>query len=1506
MNPERWRKISMLFRRALEREPGERPAFLAESCPDDEGTRVAVESLLASHEEAARGGFIESGALGRPSGQDTAEMRAAEVVPIDTQLGPYRILTKLGAGGMGAVYLARDTRLGRRVALKILPAHLARDEEYVRRFEQEARAASALNHPNILTVHEIGEAEGRRFIATEYVEGATLRDATAGGRVDLATALDVCAQVAGALAKAHAHGIVHRDVKPENIMVDEEGHAKVLDFGIAKKFAPGPARGTEAHEGGQVNTASGVVLGTSTYMSPEQVRGAELDGRADVWSLGVVLYELVAGRVPFDAPTYGDLIVAILQDDPPPLARAAPEVPTELETVLRRALAKKREERYQTARDLQNDLRRLRRRLDDAHDAGRPAQTADTAARLAPVGPPPPQHATVMTGQPRATTEQRKQVSVLFADLAGLPALAAGGDAEELSEVTKALLEVVERVVAEHGGTVEKHVGDTVVALWGARAAHEDDPERAVRAALQVQQAVSAFVPEGSPPTGPEPAAAPVRVGVSTGLVLVGGVVGAEEFTATGEAVRLAARLQQAAPPGGVLISHDTYRHVRGVFDVQAPESLAFEGHSQPVEVYRVLRAKPRAFRVRTRGVEGVETRMVGRQGELRHLMDALETASEDRELQIVTVFGDAGLGKSRLLYEFSNWQELLPEPWYVFNGRAGETTMGLPYALVRDVFSFRFEIRDSDPPEEARDKLERGLLAMSGAQTSPDAEAARMRAHFIGQLIGLDFSESKHLSGVLDDVRQLRDRAFRYAAEFFADASRRHPILLYLDDIHWADDGSLDFVDHLVRHCAGVPMFVLCLARPALLERRPAWGEGQERHTRLTLRPLTKKESRQLVEEILRQARDVPPALRELIVGGAEGNPFYVEELIKMLIDQRVIVAGAEVWSVDASRLGEVQVPPTLTGVLQARLDKLSPAEKTALQRASVVGRVFWDGAVGHLGEKLTGLIPRETMAEDGGARTEGEAGAVAAVLERLRRKELIYRREASSFAGAHEYTFKHALLRDVTYESVLRRERREYHRRAAEWLARQSGGRAGEYAGLVAEHYERAGETAESAEWYGRAGGQARETYAPEAAVNFYRKAIEFATRPPATSTAAAPRQAAATAGTGEALRARLVEWYEGLGETLRLQSCYAEAVDAFEQMRAAAEASGDATASARAWNGLALVEAARGDNRAMLESTRRAAELAGAAVADARSERVLARALNLQSQALTRLGEARQAMLLGDQALALATGLGDEGRHERADSLKSLGMAYHVLARFEQAEWCKEQALALYRELGDRTLVGNMLNSLGETARLRGDYERAFARYQEALAVAREIGNRPGEMFYLGNLGAARLGMGDHAGAEIDLRQSITLAEAAGYKGASENYRFLAEALLAQDKTGEALEAARRALGLGREFENYEHIGEAWRVLGLIAARTAGGLAVGETSYDAGACFAESLSAFARIRLDAESARTLRDWARYEWDQGEEAEGRRMWEKARDTFRRLGMTSEAERMSEESEGP
>ncbi|HEV2063275.1 MAG TPA: tetratricopeptide repeat protein, partial [Thermoanaerobaculia bacterium] len=298
-----------------------------------------------------------------------------------TRVSHYRILDHLGSGGMGEVYLAEDPRLSRRVALKLLPAEFTREHDRVRRFEVEARAASALNHPGIVTIHEIGEAEGSHFIVTEYIEGETLREQMVAAPMALRDALEVATQVAAALAAAHAAGIVHRDVKPENIMVRPDGYVKVLDFGLAKLTEPEAPREDAETWPAASRTQPGLVLGTVAYMSPEQARGLALDARTDIFSLGVVLYEMIAGRSPFAGPTVSDVIAAILERDPPPLARYTEQLPGELERIVTRALAKDREERYQTVKDMALDLKSLKQEVELDLRQKRSSQTDRSESR---------------------------------------------------------------------------------------------------------------------------------------------------------------------------------------------------------------------------------------------------------------------------------------------------------------------------------------------------------------------------------------------------------------------------------------------------------------------------------------------------------------------------------------------------------------------------------------------------------------------------------------------------------------------------------------------------------------------------------------------------------------------------------------------------------------------------------------------------------------------------------------------------------------------------------------------------------------------------------------------------------------------------------------------------------------------------------------------------------------------------------------------------------------------
>jgi serine/threonine protein kinase len=362
MTPERYQQIARLFHSAQDLEPGQRRDYLIQASDGDEELLDEVVKLLAGDEEAQN--FLSTPALAV-----AAEALAVEKATslIGKRLGRFEILSMLGAGGMGEVYLAQDAQLDRRVALKLLPKDFTSHRDRLRRFEREARAASALNHPNIITIHDIGETEGIHFIATEYIEGEMLRRRIARGRLPLAEAVEIALQVANALDIAHSAGIIHRDIKPENIMRRPDGYVKVLDFGLAKLTEPKQApKATSQMDTSPLpnETSAGMILGTVNYMSPEQARGLPVDRRCDLWSLGVTLYEMVVGRSPFTGQTMTDVIVSIVDRQPAPLTQVIPEVPVELERIVTKALAKDCNKRYQSARDMAIDLKALKRQLE--------------------------------------------------------------------------------------------------------------------------------------------------------------------------------------------------------------------------------------------------------------------------------------------------------------------------------------------------------------------------------------------------------------------------------------------------------------------------------------------------------------------------------------------------------------------------------------------------------------------------------------------------------------------------------------------------------------------------------------------------------------------------------------------------------------------------------------------------------------------------------------------------------------------------------------------------------------------------------------------------------------------------------------------------------------------------------------------------------------------------------------------------------------------------------------
>lgn len=1059
--------------------------------------------------------------------------------------------------------------------------------------------------------------------------------------------------------------------------------------------------------------------------------------------------------------------------------------------------------------------------------------------------------------EPKAGTQQ-KHVTVLALDLASLAVLGS-----KLDEVRQRL----EAVIESYGGAVMPRTeapqpAASLLAIFGIPAVREDDARRAIRTALVLQTELLARHP--TLPTNNQP-----RIGVHSGTIRFEELA-EEQFLAQGDTLEIAQALCQAIPAGTIYLTHASYRLVQSIFEVQPAERDLLPGYTPPLDTYRLQHERPRALRL-TRSMSENPTPFVGRDQAMASLQAAFERVVTQGTLQAVTISGEPGVGKSRLLQEFNQWVEERPETVRFFKGRASPQLRGQPYALIRDLFTYRFGIQEDERVVMARAKLEQGIRKLMGVEGTE-------RSHVLGQLLGFDFSSSPYLRGILDDAQQVRNRAFHYIALFFkaVTSDRSHAlrlmpgpaqgeqtlVLLLLEDIHWADEGSLDLIDYLIRECQDVPLLILNQARPLLWERRPQWGYGlpEVQHATLELPPLSLTESQRVLANLLHPLEMIPNELETLLLERTDGNPFYLEEVVKMLVEEEVIVTdeSGHPQEVDLSRLEAGQVPPTLMGVLQARLDALPLQEREALQRAAIVGRIFWDQAVSQL--------------------FDGEAAQVSAQLQKilmaLQEQGLIIERQKSAFKGTREFVFRHSLMQEVAHESLLPRRRRQAHAQLARWLIERAGEQEERWAGEIGEHLELAGQTLEALPWYEKAGQNATKRYAPAATITYYKKTLAFMPE-------------------DDLYIERRMALYYGLGEMLQLQSRYAEAAEAYQQVEQCAIRLKDPVAQARAWSGLSDVQTKQGHYQVAIESARHAQGIIEPAGYQ------LANALYQQGWAQMRLSNMEAAFTLGEQALAISTAL--KLRDMMARSLKLLGSILTTQGRaFAQAASYFGEALALARDLGDRQTEGLLLNNLGVLAFKQGDYKQAVQHYGAALALAEQIGSRDLEGLALDNLGEARVGLGDYEGAESALRRAIRMAEAAGREEfASIAHSYLAKAHLGQGRLEEAFAQAHRALELGQQTGAQAHIAAAWRALGMISAQ----MRVGEvpSEFQPRACFESAQQLFARTGAEVERARTLREWARYELEHGHPDEGRVLWQDALDLFTHLGLELEIQRMKQ-----
>jgi class 3 adenylate cyclase/tetratricopeptide (TPR) repeat protein len=610
-------------------------------------------------------------------------------------------------------------------------------------------------------------------------------------------------------------------------------------------------------------------------------------------------------------------------------------------------------------------------------------------------------------------SEERKVVTVLFADLVGFTGRSERMDVEDVRGTLAPYHALLREELEHYGGTVEKFIGDAVMALFGAPVTHEDDPERAVRAALSIRAAIDRLN-EREPGLDLH-----VRVGVNTGeaLVVLGADAGRGEGVASGDVVNTAARLQGAAPVDGILVGETTYRATDRAITYRPADPVVAKGKAQPVSVWEAVEVRARL------GVDVIlrpTTPLVGRQAEIDLLVDALRRSRAEHAVQLVTLVGVPGIGKSRLVWELFEAVERDPDFITWRQGRSLPYGEGVTFWALGEMIAAQAGILDSDSADEAGVKL---AATVSDLIEDP-GEAAWVTEH-VRALAGLETG-----GGGGDDRRSEAAAAWRRFLEALAE---RHPLVLVFEDMHWADDALLDFVDHLVDWASGVPMLVVCTARPELLDRRREWGGGKRNALTIALSPLPDVEMARMIGTLLEQAV-LPAETQATLLSTAEGNPLYAEEYVRMLIDRGHLRHETGRWRLAA---GDVPVPESVHGLIAARLDDLPADQKQLLQDAAVLGKVVWLGALVEM---------------SGASRFEVEER-----LHGLERREMLRRERRSSVGGELEYAFRHVLVRDVAYGQIPRAQRAEKHRRAAEWIESLSADRENA-PDMVAHHYSQA----------------------------------------------------------------------------------------------------------------------------------------------------------------------------------------------------------------------------------------------------------------------------------------------------------------------------------------------------------------------------------------------------------------------------------------------------------------
>jgi class 3 adenylate cyclase/tetratricopeptide (TPR) repeat protein len=995
---------------------------------------------------------------------------------------------------------------------------------------------------------------------------------------------------------------------------------------------------------------------------------------------------------------------------------------------------------------------------------------------------PPDAHFCLRCGAPlaEAAGAERRVVSVLFADLVGSTPLTQSLDPEPMRRIVATYFETMREEIQRFGGTVEKFIGDAVMAVFGLPVAHEDDPERAVRAALAMQGRMGAL-------NAALAADLRLRIGISTGEVVADPRAAATgQFMVTGEVVNLAARLQQQAPPEGIVTDERTYLATRTVVEFAAlPRAGGGDFADLPRWQVLALAAGPTGKRLRAP--------MVGRDDEVQFLQALYRRVTDGRRHHLVTVIGAAGVGKTRLVEELVAALGRTGAPPQGLRGRCPAYGEGLTYWPLAEMLKQECGIQDTDSARTVGEKLRRGILRVCEPVLGR-AESEQVAAD-LATVLGVETSSAfearwrERLAALKDAVesragpardplvgeRQAAGEAVRRSFRAFLMAKAQSAaLLLIFEDLHWAEESLLDLVESVALRGLEAPVLTMCLARPELLERHPDWGARIRNYTAVSLSPLPPGMSRRLISELL-SGEAAPTDVRDAIVAKAEGNPFFIEEILRMLMDVEVggLVRGESGWRW-AERPSEIRIPDTIHGLLASRLDLLPALEKRVIQEASVAGRIFWLGAL----VAADGLNPPEATA----------------ALERLQERELVEERPGSSLAGEREFTFKHALIREVAYGSLPKAARSVNHLRFARWLEATAAETAEKFLEVLAHHYEQAwryrfetgdrapelGRTAIGALW--AAGARARGLGTLPEARRLFERAL------------AVLRNAGL-----EGDRALLLELLTSRTEAVKWMNLPDIVTEDTETVLQYAPGLGREDLLARAWLNRAFAEYMHGRLGPADEALQHAQELFHR-LDDRQGEAEALEILGAITENLRdKLTRAQKAY---SKALELYRALGDGQGIAR--TLARLGRSAINSGDLAESRSTLTEALELSRRHNERTSEVRSLMGLAILAHLTGDSPESVRLHDEAIGILQKLGDALGQAAVRRHLGMHHLRYGRIDEAERELQAARTIYRENAGEESENTLRGLADVSLARGDLLSAAEYAEQAEGIVAETD------------------------------------------------------------------------------------------------------